>query len=130
LHIGLPIYRQQVAIREIERCGGIVGYDFETRIPEWIRDLFDEDEMVPLESLDRVVSVDLWMRATDAMVAYLEELVSLKEINLAESPVTDAGLAHLTKLTRLEELRLNGTEVTDAGVARLQTALPRLTIYR
>src|SRR5258708_32887213 len=67
LRIGLPIYRQQVAIREIERVGGRV--EMQAGGPEWLRGH---------------LSVDLQK--------FLDEVVA---INLTNEKVTDATLAHL-----------------------------------
>ena len=54
LHFGFPIYRQQVAIREIERVGGSV----ETRDggPEWLRDQVGAERM---KLFDEVVVFNL-----------------------------------------------------------------------
>jgi len=44
--------------------------------------------------------------------------------------VTDAGLAHLKGLTSLKWLAVAKTKVTDVGVNDLQKALPNVKITR
>lgn len=56
---------------------------------------------------------------TDVGLAYVGELLQLKELNLAEFRVTDAGLAHMRNMEQLERLNLSGTGITDAGLAHL-----------
>jgi len=96
LRIGGPIYRQQVAIREIERLGGTV----QTRSsgPEWLRKWVGDGWMKPL---DNVIGV-----------------------SLLNTEATDDGMAHLTGLTNLERLSLAGTRVTVFGVVSLRPAFP------
>jgi hypothetical protein len=65
---------------------------------------------------------------TDAGLAHLVGLTSLRELNLWNTEVTDAGLAHLAGLKSLQELSLWGTRVTNAGVARLKKRLPDCNI--
>jgi hypothetical protein len=59
--IGMPIYRQYAAIREIEKLGGQV--EMRPRGPNWLRNSMGKEWM---KSLDHVVTVDLENReATD-----------------------------------------------------------------
>src|SRR5438874_2664031 len=70
LRIGMPIYRQQVVIQEIEQLGGKI----ESRHagPQWLRDRLGYERA---ELLDEVFSVSLSdTRATDATVARLNDL--------------------------------------------------------
>ena len=54
LRIGLPIYREQVAIREIKRLGG--QYMTSRGGPDWLRKLVGDDRM---ELFDKVYMVRL-----------------------------------------------------------------------
>src|SRR5262249_6996523 len=47
-----------------------------------------------------------------------------------ESGLTDAGLAHLKKVPSLRVLTLFSAKYTDAGVKDLQKALPKLKIVK
>ncbi|MSR59580.1 MAG: hypothetical protein EXS05_18380 [Planctomycetaceae bacterium] len=122
LKFAMPIYRQQVAIREIERLGG----RFKTRPsgPDWLRAWFGDERM---KMLDELVGVDFMRtRFTDAEMIHLCSLIHLEWLNLARTQVTDAGLIHLAQLPRLQMLSLGGTEVTDAGLVHL-SKLTKLT---
>jgi hypothetical protein len=67
---------------------------------------------------------------TDAGLAHVKGLTTLRSLDLSRTRVTDAGLVHLTGLNQLQILNLTGTKVTDAGVRSLQKALPRVKIVR
>ena len=68
-----------------------------------------------------VVGVDLSnMLVSDAGLAHLKGLTTLKSLNLFATQITDAGLAHLKGLTTLKYLELSGTRVGDAGLAHLK----------
>src|SRR5262245_13184589 len=115
LRIGVPIYHQQTAIREIEQLGGKVktlpgG-------PDWLRAWVGDNRMKPF---DHVTTVLLNRTpATDVTLERMSWLTDLEWISLAGTQVTDAGLRHLKPLTRLRELSLNTTTVTDAGLVQL-----------
>src|SRR5579863_3464242 len=88
---GLPVYRQQVAIREIERVGGSV----ETRNagPIWLRYWLGDERM---ELFDDVVRVSLdFNPAADAALGHVARISSLEELSLNSSEVSDKGLSHL-----------------------------------
>src|SRR5262245_16369971 len=88
LQVGLPIWRQHAAIREIERVGGLV--EMRPGGPEWLRGHLSDD----LQNLfDEVVVIDL-----------------------SNENVTDDTLARLRWLTNVQWLQLNDTQVTDAGI--------------
>jgi Leucine Rich repeats (2 copies)/Leucine Rich repeat len=55
---------------------------------------------------------------TDAGLASVSGLTGLETLNLARTQIGDGGLAHLDGLTRLEKLGLENTGVTDAGLVR------------
>ena len=122
----MPIYRQHLAIREIERLGGIC----ETRLrdPQWLRNLRSSKHRV---LRDDVVGVGFDSpQVTDATLAHLAAMTSLELIQLHNTPVTDAGLAHLQGLHNLRILRLKNTLATDEGIDELQRALPGLTVEK
>ena len=150
LRIGVPIYQQQVAIREIERLGG----DIETRQggPLWLRNrvgdkrrrLFDEvtrvnlmgsdvtdSALASLKMLPHLEQLRLAGRhVTDRELAYLKGLHGLQALSLEWTLVTDAGLQHVRRLTALRDLALDGTPVTDHGLAQLRglTGLQTLSL--
>jgi hypothetical protein len=129
LRIGIPIYRQQVAVQEIERLGGWVFT--EPRGPEWLWSLLYRIDADLGARTDIVNSVCLrHLAATDNTLYHMGCLSDLRELELTDTQVTDTGLAHLKWLTRLERIDLSHAPVTDAGVAELQRALPRVTIRR
>ena len=77
--------------------------------------------------------VVVWMPegTTDADLAGLCELRSLRALYLGGSHVTDAGLARVAELRGLRELNLLGCPgVTAEGAARLRKALPGCEVYR
>ena len=115
LWIGIPAYRQQAAIQEIERAGGKV--EFRPRGPDWLRAVVGESF---LNWLGDVESVDLAAsQANDTTLAHLKRLSRLECLSLTDTHVTDAGLIELTELNRLVYLCLDFTEVTDAGLVHL-----------
>ena len=124
LWIGVPAYRQYVAIREITRVGGTV--ETQPGGPEWLRELLGDERMEWFEDLVRVRLEGT--PATDATLVYLSGLPKLHRLDLFETEVTDAGLAHIARLSTLRVLALDGTRVSDAGVADLQKELPDLKI--
>src|SRR5262245_21208574 len=85
LNLGVPIYRRQVAITEVERLHGRVTRRAET--PAWLKTSLGSS-CDPI--FDDVVKV--WLN---------------------EKPATDDTLRHLKGLTNLEDLWLNKTQVTD-----------------
>jgi len=149
--IVLPIYRQHVAIREIERLGGTV--QVRNTCPGWLRPrladclvwIFDTaydagflDADDPLET--RLQDRDLRHLAglneleglalaetqtTDAALSYIAGLSRIEEVLIWEPRVTDEGLVHLRNLKRLNKLDLKSTHITDAGLEHLKS-LPRL----
>src|SRR5258708_6088843 len=138
--IGISGYRQHVAIREIERVGGLVA--IRPRGPLWLRQRVGNEQMKPF---DEVVAVNLYgsenpdgplipvewptaldgpvldnTQVTDAALAYLKGLTGLQTLNIGGTLVTDAGVAHLKGLTNLQAIGLFGTRVTDAGLVHLK----------
>jgi len=64
----------------------------------------------------------------DTMLANIERLSELEELNLAYCKITDKGLEHLKPLTRLRTLTIRETQVTATGVEAVGRALPHCKI--
>jgi hypothetical protein len=123
---GLPVYRQQSVVSDLKRLGGT----FQTIPggPRSLRDWIGNERMMGFDTIEFVHLTDT--RVTDADVAGLGRIMSLRGVFLGNTPVTDAGLAHLKGLTNVEWLWLDGTQVTDAGLFHLNgfTKLWRLQL--
>jgi Leucine Rich Repeat (LRR) protein len=115
--IGLPAYRQQVAVREIERLGGT--FITRPRGPEWLRARLGADL---LKLLDPVIQVAIYdQRASDDTLRQIAGLAGLEYLSFSEGQTTDSGLAFLAESTKLHYLSLHGnTKVTDVGLTHLQ----------
>jgi Leucine Rich repeat len=121
--------KQQEAVREVVKAGGDVLYDYE-RVegdrhwepraeppgPAWLRNLLGEDFFGDIE----YVAFYDDATSTDAKLATIEKLISLRGVNLEESNVTDGGLEHLAGLERLEYLWLSRTRITNDGLVNLR----------
>ena len=140
VRFGVPIWRQQAAIREIERVGGSIETDQQG--PEWPREyigdawekLFYSTWRVDLNytdatnaTLDQLTCLtrleSLWLdhtQVTDSGLAHLNGFKNLVGLWLGETQVTDAGLQHLARLPDLTVLVLNHTEVSDKGLEHLK----------
>lgn len=93
---------------------------------------FEADESKPDKP---VVGVDLrYYDIDDAQVEKFANMLTafpqLAKLQIKSAKLTDAGLAHLKTLTSLRELQLEGTTVTEAGAAQLQKSLPDLKVQR
>jgi len=111
LQFGLPAYRQQIAIQEIERLGGSVK--LQPRGPKWLRSWVGDERM---RSFDDVIEVSLAeSNATDGTMRHVGRLTKVQSIWLDHTRVTDAGIAELKGLKDLELVSLNGTQVGDIG---------------
>ncbi|MEX0613622.1 MAG: hypothetical protein WD229_16005 [Pirellulales bacterium] len=114
--------RQRKAVAEV-RASGEAWYKFEVSPPPAVRgELPGPDWLCRLLGVDyfaEVTNATLAFSATDATVAHLSGLTSLKELSLYGTRVTDPGLAHLSGLTSLQWLSLDRTQVGDAGLAYL-----------
>jgi Leucine Rich repeats (2 copies)/Leucine Rich repeat len=119
---GVRMYRQQIAIREIEQAGGTI-VETEDGGPDWLRYILGDRCM---QVFDTVVTVNLDQSTiTDAGLAKLEVLTGLRSLDLAHTEVTDAGLASVRPLRDLRGINLNETGVTDAALIQLKE-LPNL----
>jgi Leucine-rich repeat (LRR) protein len=106
LHIGLPIYRQQAAISEIERLGGTIRTNYGS--PDLPR------------CFDTVAAVDLsGTQATDDRLHLLGRFKDLEQLSLSSTWITDSGLEHLKGLSKLTYLGLENTPITDFGLHKL-----------
>src|SRR5262249_17515380 len=104
LRVGTPLYRQHVAIREIEQSHGT--YKTRPRGPEWLRKVLGEERMKPF---DTVVAVNLGgLPNADSLLQHLYGLPDLQVLELTNTDVTDAGMANIRQLTNLEKLWLTG----------------------
>ncbi|MSR56513.1 MAG: hypothetical protein EXS05_02430 [Planctomycetaceae bacterium] len=124
LQFGLPNYRQQAALREIERLGGSV--QSREGGPAWLRRRIGDGWMIGFDEVDRVV---FYETITDADLVHLEPLTRLKELHLGEARVTGAGLYHLRGMTSLVELSLGDTQVADVGLAYLNKLTSLQMLY-
>jgi len=76
LRIGVPIYRQQAAVREIERADPKSYILRRPRGPTWLRDWVGEERMEPF---DDVVTLSIDTKAnTDATLRQVNWLTSLE----------------------------------------------------
>jgi len=126
LRIGLPIYRQQMAIREIEGIRGRIGWTLGG--PNWLRALVSDDLMQLLR--DDVTAVHLdWTEADDAVLLQLSAFPDIEYLDLNHAEVTDVGLQHLSRLKNLCHLHLENTWVTDAGLKHLHGLTNLKTVY-
>ncbi len=66
------------------------------------------ERLVEAESPEKI-------KMTEADLAHLQGLTSLKHLTIREVQVSDASLAYFTGLKRLEGLTVGGAEITDAG---------------
>jgi hypothetical protein len=122
LRFGLPIYREQVAIREIRRLGG----DVWVTGPDWAHRWFGRKRTfdLGLDVLGEPDRVFLEFCATDEALRWLQHLPRVKEVHIRCSGITDAGLVHLRGLP-VSMLDAQSTPITDAGLQCLQD-LPML----
>ncbi|MBI3864631.1 MAG: hypothetical protein HY290_22360 [Planctomycetia bacterium] len=113
--VGVPIYRQQTAMREIHRLGGwtAVRYDGPEDLPRLAGDEW-------AHKFDVITEVGLGgTEFGDGDVRWLRVLTSVQHLVLFNTRVSDAGLVQLRNLTDLKRLYLHGTNVSDAGIKPL-----------
>jgi len=97
-------------------------------------ELSSEQDWISLGKLTSLQRLDLDLirpKVTDAYIAHLSGLQSLKSLSVSSVVVTDKGavvsleitdegFAHLSKLTSLERLTLHGAKITDEGLQHLE----------
>jgi len=150
LRVAFPLYRQRMAIDEIERVGGTVLQS--KTVPAWLQKVFGEERTAWMNQVTEVdlhdsdasdstltllvdmtaleeVDVD-GTKVTDVGVATLSSIASLKTISLSRTQIGDTGLASLARLKDLRELYVARTNVTAEGVAKLKRALPGTDIWK
>lgn len=117
-------YRQQAAIQQIEKLGGLVVTTHGE--PRWIRWLIGGKS---LRIFEQATVVNLSQnKVEDSDLIHLRNLNGLQRLNLNETRITDDGLRHLEWLTGLKALDLSGTQITGKGLEYLRglTALEYL----
>ena len=68
-------------------------------------------------------------KISNAGLAHLRKLRSLKELTLQMTGISDAGLDHLRDLTNLQRLWLRGAKIgRNASLGALRNALPKVGI--
>lgn len=114
--VGIPSYRQHIALGEIERLGG------KTKLvpvgPRWLRSIVGNNRMRVFDQVKMVYLLE--SEATDDTLASVGRLRDVEELFLSRTRVTDAGLVHLQGLTNLKKLWLDDTQVTDVSLQRLK----------
>jgi hypothetical protein len=116
LRIGVPIYRQQEAIRELEGIDG--RCHIEPGGPDWLRRWLGDEQMKPFDS---VWYVDLsGTDATDNDVKQIAAFTSVRKLDLGETRVSSRCLYHLRGLPNLARIHLCGPRINDAGLEHLQ----------
>lgn len=119
--------RQRKAVEDVERCGGIVTYQYE---------LPTERNLVPgakppgsvwlwksfgVDFVSDVVAIEFVHKVADADMVHLRNLTAIRDLSLWGTGVTDSGLENLKGLTALENLCLRQTAITDVGLERVKT---------
>ena len=100
LYFGIPVYRKQMAIWNIERVGWVV--DMTKAGPDWLRSVLGDERMKLFGNGQCVSLCD--GRPADLGMPHLAGIPHLQMLNLSRSQVSDAGLAHVTGLTDLKLL--------------------------
>jgi len=121
LRFAVPAYRQQAAIRELERRGARVTLHNDH--PAWLPERFVET----WGQLFGKVEMVAWYNPGDneGSLAALSALTDLELLYITDTPIGKSELSHLRPLHKLKLLHLDGTKVADADVAHLQR-LPSL----
>ena len=80
------------------------------------------------EKSSREDNLTLPFFVSDAGLAHLEDLTSLRVLRISGRQISDAGLAHLTGLALLKRLVIYETQISGEGVARFKVALPNCSV--
>jgi hypothetical protein len=97
LCIGVPAYRQHVAIRELDRLGGY--FESDKRGPDWLRQWFAPKTMRRFDIVRTLILTN--SEVTDEALRYVECLEDLERLSLSRTRITDDGLKCLKALTNL-----------------------------
>jgi hypothetical protein len=126
LTTGLTVHRRLTAISAIESRGGAVGTVGHRS--GWQRQSFGYPTFKAVE----VVEFVNWENGalSDADVAWLLDLPSLRRLNLRNARITGARITRLKQLPHLELVLLEGSDATEAEIDELRRAAPGVTIRR
>lgn len=87
---------------------------------------FKEEDLLLLKSLPKLTKLDLsYSSITDDAIPYINELESLKVLDLSGTNITDAGFVRLS-LPNLRMLRVDNTAITSEGDRGLEERCPNL----
>lgn len=118
LAFAVSIYRQHLAIREIQRIGGTI--EAERGCPDWIRKRVGDEKMIGFDTV-RTVFLSCSKITDDGLRGVGR---------FARTNVGDAGMERLKGLSRLRILSVSGTRVSEIGVEDLRATLPILHVNR
>jgi hypothetical protein len=113
------------AVEQVLHFGGFVDYDQSTMTVKTV-DLancgVNDEDLVCLRSLKNLETLELGsnIRITDAGLANLSNMLTLKHLLLYKTGVTGSGLVHVASLPKLHSVLLQNTLVSDAGVLVFQ----------
>ena len=94
--------REQKAIVEaIEKAGGRVWYE-----PTWLSKTLRDESFIDVTTVSSSTAED-----SDAVMAQLNGLSQIKELNFGGSHLTGLGVAHIKGLTQLRSADLSDTKV-------------------
>lgn len=122
---GVRVWRagkQREAVAAILADGGRVTYDYQKEgkaspaAPAWLRRLVGDDVFAHVVSAQVVGNTDL---------AFLEDLPSLEELDLAAAVFEEGELRRVAGLSRLRKLDVSNSSISNEGLKQL-VALPRL----
>jgi hypothetical protein len=122
LRFGAPVYRQHLAVKEIEHWQGYITA--KKRGPAWLRSCLGPDQMKNLDEIQSVTIAaaefdDVGAEFDDAALAKLGALKDMTCLSLSGTQITDAGLVAIGDLKALTNLNLSRTQITDAGLKHL-----------
>jgi len=73
----------------------------------------------PLHALHALERLSLVALPVDKGLRHIQDLRSLRELNLSQSALSDQGAIHLAKLPGLTRLDVHATKITDRGIRSL-----------
>jgi hypothetical protein len=132
-----PVLTESEALVELRVLGARITYDEKDPARPVLKvnlygTAIKDADLAHLESLTALRELRLLgcTRLTDAGLARVAGLKSLRVLDLGRTRVSDEGLKHLKGLTALEELDLSDTRVRGPGLVHLKglTALRRLDL--